>query len=162
VNAWARARCHSTIPYALRSTNHVHVLSVGKERDSMSGSRLTDSASPTLSDSYVLLSIGHGAASKRIYIAVRDVQSPNNTGYYQWVAGSGRLLISRAEYAALRSAFSGQHSITLSYDDACPPGDILASTPVNNVKKFQYLSTTITFVLDSACLSAIATGTPTS
>jgi len=162
VNAWARARCHSTIPYALRSTNHVHVLSVGKERDSMSGSRLTDSASPTLSDSYVLLSIGHGAASKRIYIAVRDVQNPNNTGYYQWAVGSGRLLVSQAEYAALRSAFTGPHSITLTYDDTCLSGDTLASAPVNNVKTFQYLSTTITFVLDATCLSAIAAGRATS
>jgi len=128
----------------------------------MSYSSLTGSASPTLSDSYVLLTIGHGAASKRIYIAVRDVQSPNNTGYYQWAAGSGRLLISQAEYSALRSAFSGPHSITLTYDDVCASGDTLASAPINNVKKFQYLSTALTFVLDSSCLSVIATGTPTS
>ena len=128
----------------------------------MSDSSLTGSASPTLCETYLLLSIGHGAASKRIYIAVRDVQNPNNTGYYQWAVGSGRLLVSQAEYAALRSAFTGLHSITLTYDDTCLSGDTLASAPVNNVKTFQYLSTTITFVLDSACLSAIATGTPTS
>lgn len=126
----------------------------------MSDSNLTGSATPTLSDSYALLTIGHGATSKRIYVATRDVQSPNNTGFYQEAGGSGRLLISAAEYQSLRTAFSSPHSITLTYDDACSP----SATPINNVKKLQYLSTAITFVLDSAChpTSAPATGAASS